>query len=447
MALTKYIKHYQGWDVNGTQSVTTTSFTPENNSLLVALVLVQSDNGGTGLIYSQTVSGGGLTWNLIDEYDISYSYSVKAFAYYAEVGSASSMTFTFDSNDSNGMIGPSIIIYNFTGYDTSTPIGGYYVTGGSSRSGAYNGTLSATPALSSYIVAGTIIDEGTLTAGTGWTNDQSDTTYSYLLEQFQSRTNWASPTVAWNAITTAYTWASAAVEVRAAFGIANTFSAGGDIYTLNNNITTSSLTVESGDIIVVFAACENDGQFSGDDIEFSDTQTNTYTELEVETGLGGDGVYARLCTAVAGSSGTLTVTGNPDPAGTDAWSMVVMVWRGSAGVGAHTQDEDYGGWAPTVDLTTTGDNSAVCGYTADWGAVSGTYTWDSTDGTPVKVYDYADDLKYGVHAAYYLDIGSQGTKTIGMTSPSSQEGPIFALEILGPEGASGGGAYSFGIIY
>lgn len=276
MALTKYVKHYQGFDDNGTQSATTTSFTPENNSLLVALIFHQLDNLGVGTTLSQTVSGGGLTWNLIDEYDIVDGYEVKAYAYYAEVGSASSMTFTFDSNDSDAITGTSIIIYNFTGYDTSTPIGGYYVTGGDARSGAYNGTLSATPALSSYIVAGTIIDEGTLTTGTGWTNDQSDTTYSYLIEEFQSRTNWASSTVAWNAITTSWTWASAAVEVRAApeMSATNLLNYQASPGSSPISITTTGFT-PSNDVMLVAV------------VGFSDTNSSNHTNNTTLTSTGG----------------------------------------------------------------------------------------------------------------------------------------------------------------
>ena len=221
MALAKSIAHYQGWEVDLTQSVTTTSFTPENNSLLVALINCQLDNLGVGLSFSQTVSGGGLTWNFIDEYDIVDNYELKAFAYYAEVSTASSMTFTFDSNDSNGLIGPAIIIYNFTGYNTASPIGGSYASGGqNSRSGAYNATLSATPDSTSYIVAAAMTDDGTTTYGTNWTNDQNDVTGDssgpYLDYAAQSRTNWTSTTVAWDAISTSGSWASIGVEIKEA---------------------------------------------------------------------------------------------------------------------------------------------------------------------------------------------------------------------------------------
>ena len=214
MALVKSVAHYEGVDTTGQQNRTTTSFTPSNDSLLVAFITMQSDF--TSAEWNQSASGGGLDWNFLGEWDpgTGSAYKVKGFAYYAKGNTtATSMTFTFSTD--GYMNGTQIMIYDFTGYDTSDPIGGIYADGAlTSRSGSYNGTLSTTPAASSYIVSAAVAQSATITEPSDWTVDQTDTTYSTIDGAYVSTTGQTSDEVIWQAITTSDSWASLAVEVK-----------------------------------------------------------------------------------------------------------------------------------------------------------------------------------------------------------------------------------------
>jgi hypothetical protein len=110
----------------------------------------------------------------------------------------------------------------------------------------------------------------------------------------------------------------------------------------------------------------------------------------------------------------------------------VLLFSGSDGVGASAKNNGSG--QPTLDITTTQDNSAIVVIVGDWSAVSGARTWRSGAGSFSEQSYYADNARYGVHGGFHPDAGASGTKTVGMTAPSTQTWVIAAVEIKGISG-------------
>lgn len=205
-------------------SITTPSFTPNNNSLLVAAINCQEDHDPYST-FNESVSGGGLIWTKRVENEGSSSaggFGCKQYIYTAPVSTGASMTVNFQPvTDTVG--GAAITIYEFQNYNTSTPTGATQANNGYNRSGAWTGNLSGTPNSSSYIVSIACSDEGTITPNTSWTSSDFSTdpycTSSgnwYIRQDTTSTTGKTSTTISWTAVTTSYTWATSSLEIVAA---------------------------------------------------------------------------------------------------------------------------------------------------------------------------------------------------------------------------------------
>lgn len=113
------------YDNVGTASVSTNSFTPPANSLLVVIVgMMGGDTSGD--LGQPTISGGGLTYSFIGQARGESSWSIRNNAFYAQVGSnPTSMTITVDDNDNQFIWSYYITVMAYTGYDTSNPVAGF----------------------------------------------------------------------------------------------------------------------------------------------------------------------------------------------------------------------------------------------------------------------------------------------------------------------------------
>jgi hypothetical protein len=205
---------------------------------------------------------------------------------------------------------------------------------------------------------------------------------------------------------------------------------------------TASISVQAGDILVAKAAMENGwdtGTSTNVFINISDSAGNTWTRRHelAHTGAAVDNnvAYVTAWTAVAAATGSTTVTFAQ--AGTVNnvlhFGGEVEVWRGSDGVGATNVATNGTGAnaAPSVSVTTTQDNSALSVIDADWNATTGTDTWTTTAGTPTNRSDFSDAASYGVHTATYADVGTAGSKTVGMSAPATQRYGIIVIEVKG----------------
>lgn len=150
-------------------SLTTTSFTPDNNTMLLVLCTGLREGQGAPTF---GCSGGGLSWTKRYESKSTNDFGPWGVVYTASVVSGASMTVqvTF----SNTQMGSVIRVYQITGADESDPIGN---TAEDEYDTWYNytTTLSISTTASDSLTIGWIVgDEWTntlLDTGNGWTSD------------------------------------------------------------------------------------------------------------------------------------------------------------------------------------------------------------------------------------------------------------------------------------
>lgn len=191
-----------------------------------------------------------------------------------------------------------------------------------------------------------------------------------------------------------------------------------------------SVTRNVGDILVVAAWAENSAGTPGtptlSGVTFTHPQSQSgsqQAELDVWVG-----------TATTSGTDNLSLA-NP---GAPDWGFIVYRFSSSDGVGATTSGNNgTGSGAPSLAITTTGDNSAVICFNADWNAVSAARTWRTINSiTPTigngleRAYEFASGA-YTVYSAYWNDTGTAGAKTTGLSAPTGQRYVIAAVEILG----------------
>lgn len=183
-----------------------------------------------------------------------------------------------------------------------------------------------------------------------------------------------------------------------------------------------SVTVQTGDLIVVIAAAENADaalSISGGGLTWTPQQTHD-----------NDDVHYPLCvvwTAIATSNTTFNVA--LACVGGQTFSGNALVFRNHGGVGVSNQaNNSSGSGAPSVSLTVAA-HSAIAIIVSDWNATTGGTTWLTNAGTFTELSNYADGTTYGVHGGYHADAPA-GTLTLGMSAPATQRYGIIAVEIL-----------------
>lgn len=193
---------------------------------------------------------------------------------------------------------------------------------------------------------------------------------------------------------------------------------------------TVSVTRNTGDIIVVAAWAENSAG------TYNTPTLNGVTFTLQQSQSGGSQAELVVWTGVATTSETsnLSISASSPP----QWGFVALRFSGSDGVGATSSGNNAtGSGAPSLALTTTGDNSAVICFNADWNAVSTARTWRTINSvTPTlgngleRAYEAVSGA-YTVYAAYWNDAGTAGAKTTGLSAPTTQRYVIAAIEVLG----------------
>jgi hypothetical protein len=205
-----------------------------------------------------------------------------------------------------------------------------------------------------------------------------------------------------------------------------------------------SVTTQAGDVVVVYAANENDTSGtidtpSGNGVTFTlqgSLVGSNYCEVYVWSGTDTTG----------GTNWTLTLTrtaGN-----SQNWGGTASVFRNAApGLGvSDSQGIAFSNGADLTSITTTAANSAVVVMFADWDANSDVTTsrvWQTINGnTPTSgngmelTYAYVNGA-YTVFGAYYPDVAAAGAKSVGLASGSPNAGSgtrhiaFVAIEVQG----------------
>ena len=141
-----------------------------------------------------------------------------------------------------------------------------------------------------------------------------------------------------------------------------------------------------------------------------------------------------IWTATATTAETFTCSVTVTNGGTGFWGFEVQRWSGSDGFGASGKAQASG--APSLALTTQGDDSALAVYSGDWNAIDGTTrTVRAISGAAFTETAYfRDSARYTLYGGYYDAAGPAGAKTVGWSAPTGQAYSLVAVEIKGAAG-------------
>jgi hypothetical protein len=200
----------------------------------------------------------------------------------------------------------------------------------------------------------------------------------------------------------------------------------------NSNTTpkTASVTVAAGDYLVVVGMSEDAAYTlstpTGGGLTYTLQQSVVVTDY----------CTAYIWTAPAPTSQSFTLSVSMSGS-SGWWGANCLRFSGSTGIGASSKTNVASG-APSLGLTTSGDNSTIVCASSDWTAADGSSrTWRTVNGfTPSsggggEVTYFRDGTHYAAYAAYWPDAGTAGSKTVGISSPSGQKYSIVAVEVLG----------------
>jgi len=193
----------------GSDTVTTGSFTPSNNSLLVAFIGGIVFGPPTDITIDDTA---GLTWTRRGAGGDQSEAACQIFT--APVTTGVSMTVSGHIVEAEEI---SISVVEYTGHDTSAPVVQTKYGGGASNSGAHSITLDASPASSSEVLAGVNTTNATaaITEGSGWT-EVHEVAGGVVDLETEARGSSTSVTVAWTTVTCSNEFTSGAIEIKAA---------------------------------------------------------------------------------------------------------------------------------------------------------------------------------------------------------------------------------------
>jgi hypothetical protein len=199
----------------------------------------------------------------------------------------------------------------------------------------------------------------------------------------------------------------------------------------SNTLTTPSITVSNGDVIVVkmqtWATATAMGSVTGGG--------QTWTSQVVEAPGGFNGWVGISTTTITGSPGSMTVSATP--AASCGHSMVVERWTNAQlaatpAVGSGTAATS----SPSATVTTTAANSVV-----SW------LVYDNNNRDPAAraylssaVDEALDDNHTGTNGVTYYayqQAPSAGSQTIGLSAPNTMQWVIAGIEIQAPSTGSG----------
>lgn len=189
--------------------------------------------------------------------------------------------------------------------------------------------------------------------------------------------------------------------------------------------TTSSFTVQAGDIGVAGGICEGD---SATLIGDSSSGALTWTLQEDVNATG----WTRPVMWTTTFDARSVVVGFTNTSGSQFFGGFVIVIRGSAGgVGASEKANQASGNAPSLALTTTASGSWIFTIVGDFDAADGaSRTWRTIDSvTPTaangfELLYFRDASRYTAYAAYYPGLGGAGAKTTGLTAPNMKPSTV-----------------------
>lgn len=178
---------------------------------------------------------------------------------------------------------------------------------------------------------------------------------------------------------------------------------------------------------------------TGDDVTVWSTPTGgglTYSTVQSVVPGAGFGSSAEVWSAPNASSQTYTQSLAKTSGASGNWGFMDTAWSGTPGFGTSVKAGPTNGGAPSVSITTSGNNSAVYCFIGDYsGSGISTRAWLTVNGTTPTAGNGFElvataSITYTTYAAYWPNCGNAGSITVGMSAPT-QIWSIIAVEVLG----------------
>lgn len=216
--------------------------------------------------------------------------------------------------------------------------------------------------------------------------------------------------------------------------------ASGNYTTSGTSKVTDPFDVQAGDLIVVVCSSEQAGTNSS--VTPSASGGSVTWTLRASQTAGTTNQSGAWCwTGAVGATATgITVTvPRPNTGTTLWWGCSATVWRGHGGVGQVISATT--GTTNSIAQTTTAAlaaNSAVQVAMSDWNAVAlATRTWQTVNGAAMTESLYVNGASHATAlGGYRTDVGTAGTKTVGLTAPATLRWVMVGVEILGTSGST-----------
>lgn len=204
------------------------------------------------------------------------------------------------------------------------------------------------------------------------------------------------------------------------------------------NVSTSpktvSVTTQVGDVLVVLATAENRTMTLG--TPSGGTGLSWTAHPQVTNTPTSDWCTARAWSATATTAETFNLSVARTAGDTSQfWGFIVLHWRNSGGIGSVSTSAASGA-APSRTLSCSANSAVMC-VIGDWNALASARTWRTINGSVGTEQMYVNVAgRYTAYANRWDDVGSAGTRTLGMTDPSTQKYSLAAVEVLGTVGGS-----------
>jgi hypothetical protein len=193
----------------------------------------------------------------------------------------------------------------------------------------------------------------------------------------------------------------------------------GDLWNTSTTPKTASVTVANGDCLIVVGL----GRSAGHTITTPTGGALTYALQNQANAAGSPTLFMWSTFPLSGQTFTLSVG---DASGF-TWGMIALRYTGVASIGAKTARNDGAVGVDTLSITTTTDHSAIVLAVND-SSGNGAATYATTDaGSFTQVSTNSAQANYVGH---YLDSGTHGAKTVGITTPSGATNAVGAIELV-----------------
>lgn len=197
---------------------------------------------------------------------------------------------------------------------------------------------------------------------------------------------------------------------------------------------TISVTVKTGDFIIVIGIIEGQATTSSDTLLVTGGSLSWSTAVKTN-------VAAFCHISEQHATATSDATFNVSIAHTGNLALFfggnATVWRGSDGLGTPVSATNASG-APSLAVTTGAAASAILAFVADFNAADDTTrVWRTingiipTAGNGLEISHQFLTSHYTLSGAYWDDVGAAAAKTTGQTTLATQKYSIIAIEIKG----------------